>query len=406
MSRNEARREKAIIYFFWFTNILIWTMVYWNQCVRHNTGDYYIHNQLAEALFKEKFVLMYPGYHILVGGTAKLLGIETMKSSVVILVMAACASVYVTYMILKELLEVDDKEIQLLFMAFVLNIVQPIFSETIRPGYSSGNGYISPTQGVCKPFVLLTILIFNKLYVGKIKKLSGRVMLTTVLIISCLMKPLFAMAFVPAGGILLLIDTVKKWNDGQKQFLKLAEKYIKVVWPLILTGFFLIGQYFYGQQIPQLEGTKLCVGAETHIRFGFMHSWSMVVANVWISIIFAYFFPIIVFVLNLKYKYVERQDTKIKAFARICLIYLMVSFCYVACLYQDNGFEKDLNFRNAWIVSFNIVYCLAVAVLYKGIMKWKRSGSKGAKAGIYLGIGTLSVHIIYGLALLGKNILL
>lgn len=257
-----------------------------------------------------------------------------------------------------------------------------------------------------RPFALLAILLFYRLYSEETKKIKDRWILTLVLIISCIMKPLFAMAFVPAGGILLFMDAVRKWKDGKMQFGKLVKDYIQMVWPLILTGFFLIGQYLYGQQMPQLEGMRFCVGDESHIRFGFMYAWSIVVSNVWLSILYAYFFPIVVFALNLKYKYVNKSDIKIRTYAKICFAYMMVSFGYISCMYQDNGYEDHLNFRNAWIISFNIVYCLAMVVLYKGIVKWKKDKSKDLKAGISVGIGALAVHVIFGLVLLGQNILL
>lgn len=149
MNRNEVKKEKIKVYLFWLINILIWTALYWSQSVRYNEGDYHAHNFLANALFEERYVLMYPGYHILVGGLAKLLGIRAVESCVLILTMAACASIYVTRMIFQEILGKNEKNIKLLWMAFLVNIVQPIFTYTIRPGYSSGNGYRSPTQAIC-----------------------------------------------------------------------------------------------------------------------------------------------------------------------------------------------------------------------------------------------------------------
>jgi len=150
-------------------------------------------------------------------------------------------------------------------------------------------------------------------------------------------------------------------------------------------------------------GELTALDSDTHIRFGLFYAWGKVVSNIPLSILFAYFFPI---VLLMTYFFFYKQykfniGKKIVDFMKISCYYMLVSFIYVACLYQDNGHEKDMNFRNAWIVSFLLIYILSMVVLEELNSK---CSNKNERMLICVNKACVLVHIMFGVALFSKNL--
>jgi len=216
--------------------------VYWNLSVNIESGDYNAHNRVAQWVADGSYKVINPGYHLCVGYLAILFQIPTKVSAVFVLMIAADLSIYVTYMLLKE---IGGKRFQSTFdcrclmEAFVINIIQPIFFESIRPGYSSGNGYISPTQALCKPFILLSVLAFFRMYSNNEYSVKKQAKLLLCLAITCLVKPIFEMAFIPSMGILLLVDLKGDYNH-YLSYVKMLKQYL-----LRIASLFFCGLYYY-----------------------------------------------------------------------------------------------------------------------------------------------------------------
>lgn len=157
------------------------------------------------------------------------------------------------------------------------------------------------------------------------------------------------------------------------------------------------------------------IDKDSHIRFGWMTAWSSVVDNVPLSILFAYFFPLVVGIIAFFRKKHEINEHT-KEYAKICLSYGVISFLYMAFLYQENH-VSDANFRNGWVLTFNFVYILAVSIL----IQWIRNDGTNEsflhirETGIILfcrkhwstvlPVMALCIHVLFGLALLVKNYL-
>jgi hypothetical protein len=87
----------------------------------------------------------------------------------------------------------------------------------------------------------------------------------------------------------------------------------------------------------------------------------------------------------------------------------------MAFLYQDAGLEADCNFRNGWIVTFLMVYTMCVSILRDWIMKSgikERIQMKNVKClikeDIYIvaSICALGIHLLFGILLFAKNLIL
>ena len=281
--------EKKTEIVFWILVIMMWIALYWRQCVINDTGDFFCHNAFAKLIVEGKLVLVYPVYHILVGVLAKTCGVAETQASVVVLTFAQVLSIIVMAEILKTLSDKWSSNMELLLCSFMLNIVQPIFNSHYRPGASSGNGLFSPTLTMVKPFVLLSVLIFYRMYKDKDYSLKNQLCFFISLLLTCLIKPMFTMAFVPAVGILLLIEAIDNIRNNGHTILRELPVFIFRLMPLIITGIILIAQFVftanYDVPVDVLpEGVNLSSDKNSHIRIGYLRSWRLAVDNVYISL--------------------------------------------------------------------------------------------------------------------------
>ena len=394
---NSKRKKEYGIFLLYFLILLFWSILYYKLTVVKSISDYRDHNQFSIWMMRGEFETTYPGYQLLIGIPYIITGIDVEYISVAILSVFALFTVYITNNLLVELLNNKDvNKYQMLILSFLLNIIQPIFTYSIRPGYSSGNGYISPTQAVCKPFVLLAFLYTYRMYKDEKYTIKNQLFLTIVLFLSCIIKPVFAMAYIPAIGLLYFVDEILKKTSLKEK----VKGYVLKIWPLFITGIVLILQYImsFNLKIPANTGYSLSDGAS--IRVGFLVAWKSVISNVPLSLAFAYFFPLVLLIT------ISTQKNKRalvlseeKYFFRICIFYGLVSLLYMCFLYQE-AHISDCNFRNAWIVTFSIIYIFCISVLYR-ITKEKII----PLSRIFINWGAFSVHIIMGIALYIKNII-
>ena len=418
--------ETKLEILFWVLTIAMWIALYWKQCVIDNLNDFYCHNVFAKLVVEGKLVLVYPVYHIMVGMLAKLTGMLETQASVYVLTFAQVLSVIVMAELLKALSDIWKSRMELLIVSFMLNVVQPIFFYNYKPGASSGNGLFSPTLTMVKPFVLLTFLLFYKMYKNKEYTFRNQTCFFVSMLLTCLIKPMFTMAFIPAIGILLLIEAVDNLKSDNSKFREEFCRLIIKVIPLFIIGLILIAQFvftaYYDVPTDVLpEGVNLSSDKDSHIRIGYMRSWRLAVSNVYISLVLTYFFALVVLFVVLYYSYMRNTTVtdivkaSLRPFKNITISYGIISFLYMAFLYQE-GREIDMNFRNAWVVTFNLVYILAFVHLKElnfviqardeklrsseySFLTWTKRNPLIICS--YLALG---IHILFGAALVVKYI--
>ena len=415
--------EKKYEILFWLLVSAMWIALYWKQCVIDNLNDFFCHNVFAKLIVEGKLILVYPGYHIPVGLIAKVTKLTETQASVFVLTFAQILSIIVTAEILKTLSNIWKGRIQLLIASFLLNVVQPIFFYNYKPGASSGNGLFSPTLTMVKPFTLLVILLFYQMYSKKEYTFKRQLWFFISMLITAFVKPMFLMAFIPAAGIILFIDFISELKNKSVSFAPEFLKFIIRVVPMFITGLVLIWQFVFAAnyEVPDVlpEGVKLSSDKNSHIRVGFMRSWSLAVDNVYVSLLFTYLFPIIVLSIICYYAYkknIRVSDivrNKLRPFKNITIAYGVVSFLLMAFLYQE-GREIDMNFRNAWVVTFNLAYILSfvyiqeLAKVSQNILKEKiREGysiSKWIKSNpmFIFALCSWGIHMLFGAALIVK----
>lgn len=385
----------VIFYLFCF---IFWAVIYYKMIMVKNTGDYYIHNQFSILMMEGKFETIYPGYQLVVGIPYVITKININYISIVVLSFFSVFTVYVTSKLLIELLNnKEENKYYIMILSFLLNIIQPIFTYSIRPGYSSGNGYISPTQAVCKPFVLLTFIYTYRMYKNDNYEKKNQILLFLNIFMSIIMKPAFAMAYIPAIGILYFVDEIIK-NNSLKYKIK---SYINKIWPLFFSGLVMIVQYLLSFHLKMPDDTKYNLKEGAGIKIGFLVAWKSVISNVPLSILFAYLFPIVLLIslMIAKSKKLVSITMKEKKFFNICIIYGVISILYMSFLYQELCIS-DCNFRNAWVMTFSVIQIFCISILYR-ITKENFFSLKL----LFLNWGVFSVHVIMGIALYIKNII-
>ena len=380
--------------------------IYYKQIVIHQVYDLVLHNSYVDGFWDGSFFIYYPGYQILVGALRKITGLSVEWSSIIILSLSNIASVIITAVLIRELCMEDEKSysnkampISVLIMATVVNIAQPIFTSSIRPGWSSGNSFISPTQAVCKPFALLSFWLFFKMYKKWNFAIQRQILFFVVLALSCLMKPLFAMAFIPAMGVVLLVDEIGYIKRKERNLGVSILDYLKKIWPLFVAGLILIVEFVSTSYIPE--------NMEHHVQggigFGFWSAWRLVVPNIPLSILMAYAFPTVLVIALFIAKPREVYGENIAIFTKLTIPYAIFAFLFISFLFQK-GSMGSVDFRTAWCLLFTVVYTISSSLLFS----WKNVLNKETKElGCFrISFTSLLVHFFFGAALIAKYILL
>ncbi len=391
---------KPAIYILWTA---FWLIFYYKQCVIDNSGDYYAHNWMAELMKTGDITIVYPLYHAVVMVVSIVFSVSTYLAGAIVLALSSFLTLWATEKLICEIVyrntlsKTRVNDFKILFCSILVNIVQPIFTYSIRPGYSSGNGYVSPTQAFVKPIIIFACLIEYRIITSaesgerltQKKNVINQIVLTAVLILSCLAKPMFAMAFIPAMGIYWLVAEIRK-NDffhNFRSFGKVVVGYLIDVYPLILSGIVLIIQYVLSMGITD-NPIRAGIDGNTSIEFGWMTAWKLCVSNVYLSILFAYFAPIVFLLVN-------RKKLRHLTYWKFTGIYTLISFLMISCLYQSGEYIADLNFRNAWVVAFTLIYTGCFSEML-GMKKDKRTWAT---------IVLFGIHLLFGLALIAKDLL-
>lgn len=410
----------------WAAMAGMYFLLYWMQGITYNNADYKFHNPSVQWLLEDGAFTGYPGYQIVVGAVALLLGgVDSIGlASVIVLTSCALAAGYVTYLLLRECIGIhgaaDSGKAQwqntaLLAVAFLINIVQPIFTPSIKPGYISGNGYVSPTQLLCKPFALLVMLIFLRQLIRNKWSIHQQLLLLGMLALTCLAKPVFAMAFVPAAGLLLAFIEFRSFLDKKQTLLQAIGHTLRKGWPLLAGGVVLIVQYLLCLQVDLPYDGFMGIDGEAKIAFGWMTAWSQVVSSVPLNILFAYFFPLVTSIMAFaRRKRGLALSSTPRIYGAICLFYGVISFLYMSCLYQENH-VTDANLRNAWVLTFNFVFILSASTLWQWAnldsFSFRSIRQDGLRSAIrkhwtlLVPAAAFAVHILFGLALIAKNYL-
>jgi hypothetical protein len=343
------------------------------------------HVDITEKWLTDHYVLPHPGFHIMTLLTSWLTGLSLVDAALVIHTLFTVLTIFIVYKILGIYLKSSYPDNFILLLtacaALVIAIYVPGFSLTWYLGQGNPNMIYSVTLTVVKPFMLLCIIFFLLMIKAVNSKTGGALkygaLLSATLLISVFMKPSFALVFIPAYAIYLLLKHT--WN------IKLYIYSLAIVLPSLIA---LLWQS-YGMFITPEAGYKPIFEIRP------FEIWNTVTRNIPASILLAVAFPLVVTLLDPR-----------KAFENngLVLSWLMVIMGIVQyALLLETTAPSSYN----WIWG----YCLALLPLFifsiigfLGPLKdmWHKSAL--LKSGIILASVIFLLHVASGVAYLAKMI--
>ena len=283
------------------------------------------------------------------------------------------------------------------FFSFALTMIQPIWISFLDAGVSrtvgvfSFNPLYSPTHMAARPFALLCfMLVIDLLELSKDRKtvffelnrIKTLILLSVVLFISALAKPVFAEMFIPAVGILILAECIfafrSKKETGQKYLTGFLIPAFIAALPAIL--FILIIYFLFfnlGGSYADSEGVVIT---------SFLQVWAHYTENVPLSILFMMSFPIYILVIDSK-NFLGSYVGKLGS------ISFIVGFLEAAFL--GEGGDKLYHGNFIWPMMFGALLLWASAMLHFLTMD-KKASALFTRILICIGWILILIHVHYG----------
>lgn len=224
-------------------------------------------------------------------------------------------------------------------ICFLVLMVGPIYLRFYNPEYYLGQGtpniWHNPTTNAVRPIGLLILLLtfdyWKKLWNAKKSELTTKelvieqIELGVLLGISVIIKPSFAMVYMPACAIVLLIKLVR---DRFKSLPQLVMQHLFLLVPALIILLQYIKIYLFG-------GTNS--STDSGVAISLFASMKIYAPNVFLSQIFRISFPILIIILW------NKKFFKDKACAFCSLLYL-VGFAEAALLTETGARATHGNF--------------------------------------------------------------
>lgn len=340
----------TLIILFGISFYIFYIQVFYYRFYNLPKTDLSDHIKLIELILKHEYHVPHAGFHYCTYLFSTLTHISREYSAIILLSLFVVISFLVTYWTLWVFLKgiYSDKFLMLitLFLHLVTPIFLPILNTTIYFGQGSPNFWYSPTFVMAKPFVLIIIMLVIPLIDGFKKQTSyWRIVLSgTLLMISVFIKPNFAMIFIPALGVYILIKHVKEFGVYLKSFL------------IVLPAVFLLGYQFYSTYY---NSEIKIAGTGDQIIFSFFGAWSVHSPSIPLSVLRALIFPLSIFFL-------EGRDLFKSNFLVFSWIMYFVAFLEFALLAEKKSFYAQ-NFVNGYSFSLISLYIFSAIEFFKWI---------------------------------------
>lgn len=227
--------------------------------------------------------IAHPGFHYTIYIISEIFNLSIKNAAVVALVINTLFVALVFFYILRRFLKEIISENWILFFTFLLMFISalyvPFFNKNIYLGQGSPSVWHNPTLIAVKPWAFLAtfyyVILINRNHVRKCEYL----ILSIIMVLTLIMKPSFAIAFIP--GIFLYI-LLKKSLFAEK-----IRKYLITLIIFVPSLMLLLNQYF----------TKFGEKSDSEVILDFLGVWSRSSPNVSISLILLIAFPVLFLIL-------------------------------------------------------------------------------------------------------------
>jgi hypothetical protein len=244
-----------------------------------------------------------------------------------------------------------------------------------------------------KPFVLIIILLVIPILKDFKKQYSVRniIIAGLLLMISVYFKPNFAMAFIPALGIFILIRY-------RNEFEKYVLSFFIILPAIVLLGYQFFSTYF-------MPDSKMG-GTDDQIIFSFFGVWKVHSPCIPLSVLRGIIFPASILIFR-------KKDVKKDDFLTISWIIYIVAFIEAALLAEKVSFNA-FNFSNGYNFSLISLYTFSVIELLRwmkdlsfpfNISVLKYSGLSGEQKKLYITTLLFYLYVISGFIYLLRQVL-
>lgn len=265
-------------------------------------SDYYAHSDaIVSTLFHEGFPAFfnrvpYFGYHM-VEAAFILVGMTFVQASA-----AACATfnaltagvvLWFAFVLIDRKANVAVPLVVSVALLFVTAIRFPAFSLEVYLGQGSPTIWHNPTYYAIKPFALLSMGLFLKLAKESFSDKRGCVVLSILILVGVLMKPVFFQCFFPAVIAIYALRAIVKDRMPARVLLVFA--------PSVVLGCVMVLLLFFQ---PSTDGS----GGGGGIAVTFFGGWSPFSNNPWVSMALLFAFPIYSMAINWRSFFTLRGD--------------------------------------------------------------------------------------------------
>jgi hypothetical protein len=260
-----------------------------------------------------------------------------------------------------------------LMLVLVTAIYMPFFNINLYLGQSSPNTWHNPTIILSKPFAYMIFHLFPLLLCGAEGKIKKCVLISLLFVWCTVIKPSFALAFLPACGLYVLL-----------RHLKSPQAYTRALMVALPVVLMMALQYF------NTFGT----GSESGIEIAFLKAMSMRTPNAYVSLLLVSAFPLCI----LLFRPVQcfRDDHLLLAW-----LTFLVALFQVAFLIETGPRMRDGNFGWGFQLALHLVFIYGMIEL----IRWIRQAdyrNNWVRIKLLVTTTVFSLHFVSGVYYFGK----
>jgi hypothetical protein len=314
------------------------------------------HLGFINALSEGESVIPHPGLHWLVLVTSRLLGVGFGPAMVVWLAVFVTATAGAMFVLLN--LDLGGKHTFGTILAFTVSLmlVGAIYAPWINPrmylGQGSPNVWHNPTLIAVKPFAFICVGAY--LWAPRVRRNRRAILLAVAMValaVSALIKPNFALVFIPAVPIYLLLS-------GQRRASDLVVS-AAVVAPAIAI---LLVQYWASSHVSGMQGLVMSAIDPLGV-------WRLYTPNIPASLCLALAFPLALLVL--RFDTVRREPELILAW-----LMLAAGVMQFALLSVTGPHRRAGDWSWGYLVALQILFLYCV----RDLLQWSTTASVGRRS--------------------------
>jgi len=340
----------SLIILFGISFYIFYIQVFYYRFYNIPKTDLSDHIKLIELILQHKYHVPHAGFHYSTYFLSSFTHLSREYSAIILLSLFVLISFIITFCTLRFFLRSIYPEKFLILITIFLHLVTPVFlpilNTTIYFGQGSPNFWYSPTFVMAKPFVLTIILLVIPILDDfKERTPFWNIALAGILLmISAFIKPNFALIFIPALGVYVLIKYFKEFGKYLKSFL--------IILPAVLL---LLYQFFS----TYINTDNKILGTGDQIIFSFFGAWSVHTPCLPLSVFRTLIFPLSIII----YRRREIQNNNYLIFSWILYIIAFMEFSLLA---EKKSFYAQ-NFVNGYNFSLIPLYTFSAIELLKWI---------------------------------------